>query len=169
MSVVDLSDVDDYFADLAPKIRAAGKRGLVSAAERLKQIIVSQIIPARSPQPVDRGIYKAGWQTEATSEGADIYNAEPHSAFIEHGVRAESVKIGGAMIAALAEWAERKGIAEKGQGVSAAWGIAKAMKRRGIFNGGQGMGILKEAIEKHAPRIIEAEVAREIEREFGTR
>lgn len=167
MPVIDLSESEAYFEALGPALVKAARRGLVSAAERAKSIIVSQIIPARSPQPVDRGVYKAGWQTEATAEGADLYNAEPHAAFIEYGVRGGSVKIGGAMLAALAEWAERKGIAEKGRGMSAAWGIARSMQRRGIFNGGQGMGILAEVVDKHLPRIIEAEVAREIEREFG--
>lgn len=167
MPVIDLSDTDAYFRTLSVRLHNAGKRGLLAAANRAKNLIVTRIIPARSPQPVDRGIFKAGWQAVPTVYGADLYNAETHAAFIEFGVRADKIKIGAAMLAALAEWAERKGMVAKGKGIGVAWAIAMRMKKRGIFNGGTGFNILGEVVDKYLPAIIKEEVAREIERELG--
>jgi hypothetical protein len=76
--------------ELNEKWRKAAVRGLQSAAARGVQDIVTRIIPARTPQPVDRGIYRAGWRFYPAPDGAVIECFEPHAIFIEDGVRAEN-------------------------------------------------------------------------------
>jgi hypothetical protein len=163
MPVINLSDADEHFRRFGDELQAAGRRGLVSAAARGVQEIITRIIPSRSPEPVDRGVYKAGWRFYPDREGAVIENLESVAALIEDGVRAENVKIGRAMILALAEWAVRKGLAEKDEAESVAWAIAKKMKMRGIF-GREGMGILRELVDTRLDKLIQEEVVREIEK-----
>lgn len=149
--------------ELGEKWRKAAIIGLQSAAARGVQDIITRIIPSRTPEPVDRGVYRAGWRFYPSPDGAVIENFEPHAVLIEDGVRAANVKIGKAMINALAEWVSRKGIASGEDAVSVAWAIAKAMKKRGIF-GKQGMGILRELVDRYLPGYVEEEVARELEK-----
>lgn len=153
-----------HMAALHGALREAAIRGVQAAAARCIQVIVTKIVPSRSPQPVDRGVFRAGWKWLPISMGAEIFNTEPHAAFIEHGVRASSVKPGGAMIRALAEWVVRKRLATGAEAISVAWRIAKTMRKRGIFNGGQGFKILDELKREHARPLIREEVAREIAR-----
>ena len=166
--VLKLEDAAAYFGGTMPaKMRKAALRGLLSAAMRLHQTIVTQIIPARSPQPVDRGVFRAGWRAYLTTEGgqecAIIENRELHAAVIEHGVRASNVKGGRRVRAILAEWALRKQfVGSRAEANAFAFNLLRKMKRRGIFNGGQGFGILKEATEVYAPRFLPEEVAREL-------
>ncbi len=144
-------------------MRDAAYQGLVAAGARGLQVLVVEIIPKRSPQPVDRGVFRAGWKLRVGTDYVDIYNDELHALFIEEGVRASNVKIGQRMIAALAEWALRKGIANNPkEALGAAWGIAKAMAKKGIFNrdGKSGLGVLRELVEWHLDNIIETEVLR---------
>jgi hypothetical protein len=164
-TVMDMKQAAGYFGDKLPKeIQQAVQRGLLSAAMRMLQDITLRIIPSRSPQPVDRGIYRMGWT--AYSEGgaqpyAIVENTTPHAGFIEYGVT--NVKPGAAMISALAEWASRKGIASGEDAKRAAFAIAKNLQRRGIFNGGKGLRVLEEAMTR-APQYIDEEVMREIGR-----
>lgn len=166
-NVIDISVAPAWVDGLLPEMKAAAARGCLAAAQRGVSEIVGRIIPSRSPQPIDRSIYRAGWKAEPAEGGADLYNAEAHAVLIEDGVRAANVKVGMLMLRALASWAERKGLARKGDGMSAAWGIATNLKKRGIFNGGQGLGILKELLEDRMSDFIEEEVARELERLNG--
>lgn len=169
MTTIDLDEADRHFAELDDRLRAAAVRGLQSAAFKGMQEILTRIIPSRTPQPVDRGVYRAGWRVILESLGATLENAEPVAVFVEYGVRAANVKPGRAMISALAEWVVRKGITTSGQAVSTAWAIAKNMQRRGIFSyyaGSSqlgGMRILTELLVS-LPAIIEEEIRREIER-----
>lgn len=164
---VDLKDAGARYRKLGTELREAGLRGVRAAAQRLVQTIVSTIVPSRTPQPLDRGFYRAGWKSVPTPRGADVYNAEPHAPFIEHGVRGSNVKIGAAMIRALAAWVARKRIAVGAEALSVAWSIAKSMQRRGIFRGGSGFKILEEANRAYARRFVAEEVAREIARIAG--
>jgi hypothetical protein len=166
--VVDLKDAGTWAEGLQPRLRAAAVRGLWSAAARGVQTIVGEIIPARVPEPFDRGTYKAGWRAVNEPDGALIQNLEPHAAHIELGVRAANVKIGAKLIQALASWAERKGLVKKGGGVRIAWAIAKTMRKRGIFNrdGKQGLGILKQLVERDLDKIVAEEIDREVAREI---
>jgi hypothetical protein len=174
LTVVDLEEAPSWIDRLSPRIQKAALDGLYLAGLRGVGVIVSSIIPSRSPQPVDRGIYRAGWGAASVrrvgNKSVELTNSEPHAVFIEEGVRAQNVKIGRKMIQALSEWALRKGIAEnQKEAVSIAWGIARNMKRRGIFNrnGKDGLGILKELITSgRMKRIIDEELKEAIWRAF---
>lgn len=144
-------------------VKKAAIRGVQAAALRGVSEIVTFIIPSRSPQPVDRGVYRSGWRSEKTPTGATIENLEPHAVFIEHGVK--NVKIGAAALAALVEWVVRKGLADTGNALTVARNVAWAMKRRGHIFGREGMGILKELVEGgKLNEYIQEEVKAEIER-----
>ena len=197
---------------IANKRREAIERGLLSAGLRLQKTIQTKIIPARSPKPVDRGVFKAGWRVYREGSGDSfavvIENPVQHAAFIEYGVRAANIKPGRRMIAAIAEWVLRKKIVKASQfkakpkkdtsdrqlravdtrgikfrkgdraamtrelkqraaedeSIRVAWAIAKKMQKRGIFNGGTGFGILKEAMQVYAPKYILEEVTRELKK-----
>jgi hypothetical protein len=166
--VVPLKDASAYFGRLnAAMFKRAAQRGLVLAGQRGVQVVVTQIIPSRTPAPVDRGVYRAGWKSESIDENTVlISNPEPHAVLIEKGVRAENVKIGAVMIRALSEWALRKGIArDEKESVGIAWAIAKTMQKRGIFNrrSGNGLRILEELERDHLPKIAREEIAREMQ------
>lgn len=148
-------------------IKAAARRGLYSAALRGVQYLVTFIIPSRSPQPVDRGVYKAGWRAVKTANGATIENLEPHAVFIEDGVK--NVRLGPAAFAAIAEWAMRKGLANAGNALDVAARIIRAMRARGNIFGSQGMGILRELKDGMLPEFIEQEVQREVVNAFRRR
>ena len=160
-----------WVVELEGKRRKAALRGLLSAAHRVVQVIQTEIIPREPRAPVDRGIYRAGWRARAIENGALVYNATPIAAIIEDGARAENIKIGRAMIDALALWVVRKGLtgsAKKEEAGAAgrqiAWAIAQSMKKKGIFGGeGKGLKILAKA-RRRIPKIIEEEVRREIEK-----
>lgn len=155
---IDLKDAGAYFERLGEAQRQAAIRGLRSAAARGVQIVQSEIIPSKTPQPVDRGVYRAGWRWTPVPGGAVVENAEPHAAFVEYGVRASNVRVGRAMLAALQEWARRHGFEDP---LGAAWAIARAMQRRGIF--GAGLGVLRELNERLRGGLVAEEVRREVE------
>jgi hypothetical protein len=163
-SEITLKQAAQRTDELKEKWRKAAVLGLQSAAARGVQDIITRIIPSRTPQPVDRGVYRSGWRFYPAPDGAVIECFEPHAILIEDGVRAGNVKIGKKMIDALAEWVQRKGIVSGDEARSVAWAIAKSMQRRGIFNKGKGMGILAELVDKYLPGYVEEEVAREVER-----
>jgi len=161
MTTIDLSQAEAFFGKMDANIRKAAITRLRKAAVLTFQEITLRIIPARSPTPRNKGSFFGGWRVEELPDGAMVYNSEKHAAFIEYGVRAGNVKSGQRMIQALAEWAVQKGYVERGEALEFAWGLANRMKLRGIF-GPAGFGILKEAVEKHIPRLIRLEVEREI-------
>ncbi len=165
MTEIKIELAPALFAKYGDRLKAAAVRGVYSAALRGVQDIVGRIIPSKVPVPFDRGPYKAGWKALPEPEGASITNPEVHALFIEEGVRASNVKIGRAMIFALAAWASRKGLVTKGKPEDVAWAIAKNMKKRGIFNGGKGFHVLGELMDNYLNAYIEEEVAAEIARE----
>jgi hypothetical protein len=154
-------------------LRKGTARGLLSAAERTVSVITTEVIPGENPPPVDEGIYRSSWRAEPTPEGADVVNGMPYASVIEYGARAENIKIGRAMIQALAAWALRKGFVARSGGDAAkgaeslAWAIAKSMQKRGIFNrdSNQGLRIGEKALAK-AKAFVASEVAREVLREL---
>jgi hypothetical protein len=166
MKTIDLDQAESHFASLQGKAKEAALRGLVSAGVRTLQEIVLRIIPSRSPKPVDRAAagYLGGWKTYPVPDGAIVENLETHAAFIEWGVKASDVRIGRRMILALSQWGVRKGYVTAEESLSFAWALAKRMQQRGIFNGGIGFRILEEAINKHIPKFIEEEIAKELEK-----
>ena len=159
---VSLGAASALFGAMNEAMVKAAHRGLYAAALKGVQIIQTQIIPSRTPQPVDKGLFRAGWKAGPITGGAFIENREPHAPFIEHGVRAENVKPGIAMIFSLALWVQRKGLADGPEALRRAYAIAYAAKRRGIFNGGQGFKILDELMKVHMAKIIREEVSAEI-------
>jgi len=162
---ITLKEAGDEFGKKLPaRMQEAAMRGLLSAAQRGVQVVVAEIIPAAVPQPVDRGTYRSGWAAFAIpGVGAAIHNAEPHAGLIEKGVRASAVKIGRAMIAALAEWAKRHGFEEPER---AAWAIAKRMQERGIWEQ-KGLGILTLLNDRLRNGIVREEVLREMKAARG--
>ena len=161
--VIKLEDAAQWVGgELKNNLHDAALRGLVSAAARLVQIITQQIIPMKSPRPVDRGVFRAGWRFRPEVDGATIENLEPVAAFIEYGVR-PGVPVGRAMVDALEGWVIRKGIANGKEARSAAYAIALTIQRRGIFDGGVGFRILEDAM-KMADGVIREEVERELRR-----
>ncbi len=167
---IDLKDAAAFFGnEWRKEYRDAALLGLLSAAQRGVQTIQAVIIPSRNPPPVDRGLYRAGWHAEATSDGAQIFNDNPIAPIIEDGVRASRVKPGAAMVAALTSWVMRKGLesdSKKAKGV--AFAIIQRMKQRGIFNqNSTGLGILRELEEKYIDSFAKEEVEREIRRKLG--
>jgi hypothetical protein len=138
-------------------------------------VIQNEIIPAENPQPVDRGAYRAGWRAEATPDGAQVINTNPVAGIIEHGARAENIKVGKKVIDALAEWVARKGLAGKASTRAArqermvrargiAWAIVMTMKKRGIFNrnGSQGLRVAEKALAR-AKGFYKEEMSRHVD------
>ena len=171
MATIRLKDAPGYYDRMGKGVLEAARKGLRLAASRGLQKLVTGIIPSRSPQPVDRGVYRAGWRVEQVDEDTvAILNPEAHAVFIEYGVRAENVKVGPALIAALKEWSLRKGFAsDEKEAIGMAWAIANNMKKRGIFNrrSGNGLRILEELVDKHIHKFLKEEIAREIKRVIG--
>lgn len=170
MSTIDLKAGPAAVRKLKGHLLKAAGVSLWSAAIRGVQVLQTQLIAAASPSPVDRGLYRAGWRVEPHMngqliDGADIYNVEPYAAVIERGARPENIKVGGALINALAEWAKRKGLKgadDPKQTKQIAWAIAMSMKRRGIFNrnGQQGLHLLEKLITERMPALYREEFAR---------
>jgi hypothetical protein len=151
----------------------AAERAMLGTAARLVAYITTEVIPAQKPQPVDRGMYRAGWRFKRVKGGAEVFNSTPQAPIIEWGARAANIKIGRAMINALTAWVKRKGIV-KGRGKDAdteargmAFAIANSMKRKGIFNrnGKNGLRILEKATRK-VPKFLDEEFKREVAREL---
>lgn len=161
--VVPLSQAVKHFEHLKQDMKAAAYRGLVAAGARGLQVIIVEIIPKRVPQPVDRGTYRAGWKLRIGPNYVEIYNDEVVAVIIEDGARAANIKVGTALLTALTSWAQRKGLAsDPKEALRIAWGIARNMQKKGIFNrdGKSGLGILRELVEWRLDNIIETEVLR---------
>jgi hypothetical protein len=177
-----LGNASAWLKAVSKGMEDAARRGLYSAAIRTVSYIQNDVIPATTPLPVARGVYRAGWRADKTANGAVVLNSAPHAAFVEYGVRGGNVKIGRAMIAALADWVRMKGIggsvvttkggrkklvrATQSEAERIAWAIAKSMQKKGIFAGGQGLGVLKRA-GAMIPTFIREEVRAELAREGG--
>lgn len=112
MPTLTIREAANYFGksgQVATAMRAAANKGLLAAAVRAKTVIVTREVPNRTPPPIDKGVYRAGWQVEKLPNGAAIYNAVPHAAAIEHGVPAGNVVLSTKFQVMLAEWIMRKG------------------------------------------------------------
>jgi len=139
------------------------KRAAVSAADRLISIILNEIIPTEPYPPVDIGLYRASFKRVILEDSVAIMNTAPYAPMIEYGVKAENVKIGGAMLQALEEWVVRKLGVSKDEAPKTAWAVALSLKKRGIFHDGKGLHIMGQAFEV-APEVFQQELNREIER-----
>jgi hypothetical protein len=178
VTTIDLKDAAGYFGDWAAKNQEAAVKGLRLAAVRCLGTIQAVIIPSRDPQPVDRGIYRAGWKVQSLPNGAEFYNDSPAAAIIEGGVRASNIKIGRKMLDALAQWAIRKGIVKISgrkksspsiwdEAMGIAWAIAKKAKAgKGIHNqrSGGGLQIMAQCNHDFTHRYVVEEVTRQLEK-----
>lgn len=174
--VVDIKDSKSVIDKLEADVRKTILAGLLSAGYRLVSHIQNVVIPNEPRIPVDRGIYRAGWRVLPIPNGAYVHNTTPYAGIIEEGVKGENVKPGKAMIDALTVWVLRKGLVKKkGRGVSAnaaaeqearavAWAIAMSMQKKGIFDKGQGLHILKKATDAMLKSFVFEEVAKAMKR-----
>lgn len=163
---IDISEVEELGRRLGIALDKIAARAVLSTAHRVVQKITTVTIPAEPRPPIDRRLYAAGWVAKPVSGGAMIQNTVPYASIIEYGARAENIKIGRAMIDALEAWAKRKGIGKNEMTPrQVAWAVAKAMKKRGIYNGGKGLRILEKAL-RGVELFFAEELKREIEREF---
>ncbi len=160
---VDLKNAARFINGI--KVQGAAIRGIRAACLRGVNEILTFIIPSRSPEPRDRGLYRSGWRSVQTVDGATVQNDEPHAVFIEKGVR--NVRVLGVAQKALQEWVVRKGLATPEEAASVAYAVGVAMKRRGHIFGQIGMGVLNELVVTKMPTYIREEVAREFRRELG--
>lgn len=129
MPTLTIKEAANYFGKSGPiavQMRKAAHKGLMSAALRMKQVLVTREIPKTMPAPVDKGIYRAGWQVEKLPNGAAVYNAVPYAVFIEYGVSAGNVVASKKFQIALAEWVRRK-LGGKSKSVS----VRSVSKERG--------------------------------------
>lgn len=171
---VSLEQAGGWVLGLSRAMPEAAKKGLYAAGLR-----ISQHLAADGSIPNDRGTVRAGWRVEPTEEGAEIFNVAPEYPFIDGGVRAANVKIGRAMINAIAEWARRKGLSLEGpEGTKpnpkkkpavdmylpVAWAIAQSMKKRGIFQPPK--HYLENAVKLLGPGYVREEVVRALKEEF---
>lgn len=178
----DISEAEELAKYLGFSIDDVALRAIHSTALRVVQHITTVVIPAEPHQPVDRGLYRAGWRAKRFEKGAYVYNPVPYAPIIEYGAKAERVKISRLMIIALTGWVLRKGLvkpAVTGRGKAAkaaklaaaqeaeamAWAIAMAMKKRGIFNHGKGLRVLEKAL-KIVQNAFAQELKDEIAREY---
>ena len=169
-AVFDISEVDKLGAFVGKALEKVAARAIYAASLHVVQQITTTIIPGEPRSPIDRRVFAAGWRATPTKVGAIIENTVPYSDIIENGARAENIKIGRAMIDALAAWVQRKGLHLRGDGGkddprAIAWAVAQGMKKRGIFNGGKGLKILQKGLE-HLEEFLAEEVRRELAREF---
>jgi len=186
-TVIPLSEAGPWVAALGKRMPEAAKRGLLAAANRLVGTIKQLELPT------DRGIARAGWRAEPIENGAAVFNTVLQAVLQEGSVRGENVKVGRAMIDALAAWARRKGLEpdqEQGERPtsgkarteqqvqrrikppeeayrSIAFAIANSMKKRGIFYPElRGLKTLERTTKTLGPDYVRQEVVREIRREF---
>lgn len=173
----DITESSEEFAVfIEDSLKQAARRAILGACLRVVQKISTEVIPAEPKPPIDRRVYAAGWRAKAIPNGALIQNTVPYSSVIERGAKAENIKVGKKMIDALTEWVMRKGLVGAGKGAAAndaraearkiAWAIAMSMKKRGIFDGGEGLHILAKAL-KGFQEIFRKELGVEIKREYG--
>ena len=175
-TVISLNDAGAHVSGiLTEAIKKGAMNGLYSAALRMVQEIQTVTIPQAVPEPVQRGVYKAGWKAHREADGASYDNPLPYAAIIEFGVRPQNVKVSRKMLLALTEWVKIKGFAKGGDATRMAWAVATAMASsvktsRGVQAGG-GKGIFKgtglrimEKANKNLAQFVKEEVAREVER-----
>jgi len=105
------TEMPEFIRYVEGRLKEAAQRGMLSAAHRTHQYILTNLIPKALPHPpVDRGIYRAAWRVDGSHEDISLVNNSPHASIIEDGARATNIKIGRAALDALTSWVQRKGI-----------------------------------------------------------
>lgn len=159
MTSIDLDDAAKFIGGkVTDEIKAAMRRGLFSAAKRMASMIVGRYIPTAQPPPVDRGEYKAAWNSGKEGEGAFFENTSAHAPMVEYGVRAGRIAPSRAVIAAVAAWAVRKGMTDAATSTRVAFAIVNNLKSRGI--------VARAIMEKANNDLLATVVNEELEREL---
>lgn len=139
------TDIAAFREHIGHKLKVGLRRGGISAAMRTLQHIQAELIPKAMPHPpIDRGVYRAGWRVtgDLVTTPIIIENPVPYAAIIEYGARAENVKPGRKMLAALTEWVKRKGLTN----------AAFAARVKGASGGAKGEGAAKGAEKAKAAK-----------------
>jgi hypothetical protein len=149
------------------KVTQGLRRGLISAGLRMIQEIVTREIPARVPMPVDRGVYRAGWKLDSTSEIA-VFNDVLYADKIEGGIQPGELQRTPELLEQITAWVGRKQLAQQGQSARAvAWRIVSALIRNGVYNRGEGLGIMAAVVnDGRLDSFIQEECAAEVEKLF---
>jgi hypothetical protein len=158
---IDVADLAKFRSNITARIRMGVRKGALSAGQRTLQLIQGKLIQECQPHPpVDRGLYRAGWQVhgDLVTTPLIISNKVPYAPIIEYGARASNIKIGRAMLTALAEWAQRKGLTG---GRKAAKKASLPAKEKGSL--GDKAKPAKAAKKGHkSPSILDKKTARKI-------
>ena len=125
-----------YVMRLGKDFVPAAVRGTQSAALRIIPLMVQRTTdaiptgPRGSTGAVNTGLYKRSWKSSPQAWGVTVYNAQPYSSIIDYGRRASPVSKEGQV--ALAKWAMRKLQLSESEAKSAAFAIARALRKRAI-------------------------------------
>ena len=93
---LDISQMAESFISLGERMPSAIRRGMVRAAHRAVVILHKSTREAPPANPagigsggaVNYGNYLRAWKSEATKDGARVYNDMPYAGVIEKGRRA---------------------------------------------------------------------------------
>ena len=108
-TVWKLNEAQQMLTLVGKEMREAASRGLLSAAHRAVEHIVSDIIPGLEHPPVDRGHYRASWRAKRDGPSAAVVESiSPYAPMIEWAIRPGRLHPGRKVIDALAEWVKRK-------------------------------------------------------------
>lgn len=148
---------EDFAADFGklPK-RLAGRivRGMRSAANRGKGIVVEEI-DAASPHPaVDRGDLRSSVMVDRLPDGAKLFVDAPHAVYLEMGTRPHTPPLD-----AILAWVKRKGLAKD---EPEAMRIARAVQRKIAEKGIEPRFFFRKAMLRLKP-IVAEEIKRELE------
>jgi hypothetical protein len=166
---IELKDYVAWLGRLDPeKSKQAMRRGLVRAALRMVSEIVSVEIPARVPSPVDRGVYRAGWRVDLASD-VTVINSVEYADKIENGISPGELQRTPELLDAITAWVVRKQIVQMGMNArSVAWRIVSALINNGVYNRGEGLGIMRAVVEDgRLEKFIREEVSAEMNRFFN--
>lgn len=177
----DLKAYPVLMGKITKGIQEAIDKGALSAGAKMVAYIQTVTVPATRPQPVDRGMYRAGWKFKTVKGGVYVYNRVLHAMFVEEGVK--NVTPGKKLISALMKWVRRKGIGSRvvtnKKGISRvvkanakrakeiAYAIANGAKKKGgFFNKGRGLKVFKKSLPALS-KIFQDEVMNEIKKELA--
>lgn len=177
----DIKQYPFLLGKMTNELRKAQERGFESAGAKIVQYLQTVAIPGTRPQPVDRGLYRAGWKYKTIKGGVYVFNRVTHAMFVEYGVR--KVVPGKKLVEAIAAWVRRKGIgsrvvtskkgtsrivkANKEKAKAIAFAIINGAKKKGgFFDQGRGLKVFKRALPKIS-KIFQDEVISEMKKELG--
>ena len=142
---VQLKDLGGYLSKIPRERHAAAVKAVRRTLRGQGRVIIREEINASKPIPFDRGEYTRSWEAIPIEDGGRIYSKSPYASVIDRG-RRPGFGVGKAGIQALMGWAQRHGMER-----SAAYAIAAAIKRRGLW-----MPKGLRVFERASKRIVDA-------------